>query len=196
MIRIELQPEPPGFDALVRQKGLKALADKKAGLIKKLPDHWRACLDDLWEAYGGVCAYASIYIDPVTGGSSVEHFAPKSDVEDLAYEWKNYRLVCRLMNSRKWTFRDVLDPCEIGNGWFVLNLITMGIAPADDLPPAEREAVRDTIDRLKLDDSRCRQARANYYNQYLAGDLTFRNLQRFSPFVAFEVERQGVKRPE
>lgn len=196
MIRVEPQPEPSGFDAAVRQKGLTALSDKKAGRIAKLPDHWRACLPDLRTAYGDVCAYAAIYIDPVTGGDSVEHFAPKSTDEDLAYEWSNYRLVCRLMNSRKSAFRDVLDPFAVADGWFILNLTTMGIEPSAELSEPERTAVVNTIGRLKLDDKKCRQARANYYDLYLKGYLSFAGLRHLSPFVAAEVERQGLKRPE
>ncbi|HYH19112.1 MAG TPA: hypothetical protein VD995_10900 [Azospirillum sp.] len=49
---------------------------------------------------------------------------------------------------------------------------------------------------MKLDDARCRQARANFYDFYIAGDLSFRLLEKLSPFVAFEVMRQGLKRPE
>ncbi len=90
----------------------------------------------------------------------------------------------------------MLDPFEIEPGLFILNLPTMRIAPADHLPDQQRREVQATIDRLKLDDARCRQARVNYYDLYLANDINFRALERLSPFVAFEVERQGVKRTE
>ena len=50
------------------------------------------------------------WIPPVTGGRSVEHFAPKKKHRDFAYEWDNHRLVCSVMNSRKRDFEDVLDP--------------------------------------------------------------------------------------
>jgi len=196
VIPVAPQAEPPTFKVRVADPGAAALADFKAGRITELPALWRACLEDLRGAYRDVCAYAAIYIDPVTGGDSVEHFAPKSDEPDLAYDWRNYRLVCRLLNSRKREFRDVLDPFAIGPGWFELNLPTMRIAPAKGLPDPRRAEVQETIARLKLDDKKCRRARANYYNMYVAGDLRFRALERLSPFVAFEVDRQGVRRAE
>ncbi len=74
---------------------------------------WR-CLNELYSLYNGICAYACVLIPPVTGGRSVEHFAPKMKHPDYAYEWKNYRLVCSLMNSRKRDFEDVLDPSCLG----------------------------------------------------------------------------------
>ncbi len=41
----------------------------------------------------------------------------------------------------------------------------------------------------------CRNAREMYYNLYVKG-MAFADLQKLSPFVAFEVERQGLKRAE
>lgn len=64
------------------------------------------------------------------------------------------------------------------------------------LPEALRGEVQATIDRLKLDDARCRRARASYYDLYVARHLSFSGLEMLSPFVAFEVMRQGLKHPE
>ncbi len=82
MIPVVPQPEPPAFRRTVADPGTRAIADFKAGVIEDLPALWRSCLEDLRAAYRDVCAYAAIYIDPVTGADSVEHFAPKSDVMD------------------------------------------------------------------------------------------------------------------
>lgn len=196
MIPVAQKPKPANFREQVAIPGAKAIAKYKAGTITKLPPLWRNCLDDLREAYRGVCAYSGVYIDPTTGGNSVEHFAPKSDEVDRAYDWSNYRLVCTTLNSRKWVFQDVLDPFLVGYGWFVLNLVTMNIAPAAHLPDTLRKQVQDSIDRLKLDGAKCRQSRLKFYEMYRKGQLNFQGLQTLSPFVAFEVERQGLKRAE
>jgi len=196
VIPVAQKPKPANFREQVAIPGAKAIADYKAGAIAELPALWRKCLDDLRVAYRNVCAYSGLHIPEVTGADSVEHFAPKSDAVDRAYDWSNYRLVCRLLNSRKREFQDVLDPFLVGYGWFVLNLVTMTIAPAKHLPDALREQVQDTIDRLKLDDAECCRGRMDYYELYRTKDLSFQGLQKLSPFVAFEVERQGLKRAE
>ncbi len=52
-----------------------------------------------------------------------------------------------------------------------------------------------TIDRLRLNDKVCRDARAFYYDAYILGDVSFRYLRRVCPFVALEMERQDLVRP-
>ena len=42
---------------------------------------------------------------------------------DQVYEWANYRLACSLMNARKDAIASVLDPFEIEDGWFALELV-------------------------------------------------------------------------
>lgn len=118
MIHVALQPEPERFDALVRQPGSRALAAN----VEHLPPYWRECLDDLRRSYRSICAYLCVIVPPGTGAGSVDHFAPKSKHRELAYEWSNYRFVGALMNVRKRDFEDVLDPMEIPDGWFILEL--------------------------------------------------------------------------
>lgn len=187
MIRVHPQPEPADFDERVRQPGLRAL-DRDP---ESFQNYWRHCAVQLWEAYKGVCAYLCIIIPRGTGARSVDHLAPKSSHPALAYEWSNYRLVCALMNSRKRDFEDVLDPFEILDGWFILELSFLQLLPNPDLDTPTRESVEATIDRLKLNDDECRRARAMYYDAYLAGDLSFNRLLEWSPFVAMEIQRQG-----
>jgi hypothetical protein len=186
LIRVQLQPEPPGFDERVRQPGQRALA---AG-VEPLPPYWRECLDDLWNAYQGICAYLGVLIPRGTGGPSVDHFAPKSRRRELAYEWANYRLVSMLMNARKGAFEDVLDPFEIQTGWFILDLSTLQVMPHPELDAETRRRVEETISRLGLNDPECIEARELYYDAYVRNDLSIRQLRRWSPFVASELDRQ------
>ncbi len=192
MIRVEPQPEPLNFDASVRQPGLEALAEHG----RRLPAHWRRCLNDLHAAYRGICAYACIYIDKATGARSVEHFVAKSSDRQLAYEWSNYRLACSLVNSRKGAFDDVLDPFEIEDGWFVLEFLALQILPNPELDSDLTKQVQATIQRLGLDTQECRDARAEYFECYVRRHIDFHYLERKCPFVAKEMKRLALVRSE
>ncbi len=126
MIPVQEKPAPDRFDQAVRQKGLAFLRRMEVAMNQPLPDqiqlepYWRACLDDLHEAYGGICAYLCVYIERIVGGVSVDHFVAKSKKASLAYEWSNYRLACMTMNCRKRDYEDALDPFTILDGWFQL----------------------------------------------------------------------------
>lgn len=188
MIRVQRHPEPEDFDEKIRQPGLRALSQGAA----VPPPLWRECLQQLWDAYGGICAYLGIFIQPGVGARSVDHFIPKSRRPDLLYEWANYRLACSLMNSRKHQFEDVLDPFEVEDGWFSLDLSFLQVLPNPTLDELTRVRVQATIDRLDLNDSECIQARTKEYDAYLNDDLPFRLLEKWSPFVAMELKRQGL----
>ncbi len=160
----------------------------------EFPTYWTEALDDLMEAYNRVCAYSCFRIHPVTGARSVDHMAPRSRAWDRVYEWTNYRLACGLLNSRKREFDDVLDPFEVQNGWFVLDLVGFQVLPASDLDAATRAQVEDTIDRLGLDDFR--SSRERDAENYWAGKVSFEVLMEESPFVAMELQRQNQLREE
>jgi uncharacterized protein (TIGR02646 family) len=194
VIHVDEQPEPTDFDSQIRQPGLKAIADGK----NPLPDYWRRCLDDLMDRYDNICSYVCTYIPPVTGGRSVEHFAPKSKQPNLAYEWPNYRLICSVMNSRKNIFEDVIDSFDDIDDWFEIELTFMKVFPSKSLEDDQKVKVEDTIRRLKLNNQDCLEARNEYYQEYRAtkDPLPFRLLKKWSPFVAREVERQGLRRDD
>ena len=198
MIPVTPQPEPDDFDEKVRRKGLKYLQENGIALDRSLPSgtilpsYWRNCLYDLYARYNGLCAYLAIFFERVTGGGSVDHFIAKSKRADLAYEWSNYRLACSTMNSRKWKFDDVLDPFEICEGMFHLEIVGGRIYPNPRLPAGELKRVADTIKRLGLDDPKCREMRARHYQEYMEGQFTSEFFKRRSPFVWYEANRQGL----
>ena len=162
MIRVEEQPEPADFDAKVRKPGLRKL--KSSGMAD--PAIWRLCLEDLHDAYNGICAYLGIRIPRGTGARSVDHFvARKSDIS-LAFEWSNFRLACALMNSRKNKFDDVLDPFKVDDSWFFVNQLNGSIRPASGIPDTVTKQVKDTIDRLGLDEPDCRRARIEHIDLF------------------------------
>ena len=198
MIPVTPQPEPAAFDAKVRQKGLAYLQNKGIHLDRPTPpcvrlcDYWRACLDDLHSSYQGHCAYLAVYIERVTDGATVDHFVAKSRRPGLAYEWRNYRLACAVVNSRKRNHDDILDPFAIKDGWFRLELVTGRIYPNRELPSGRRLKIQRTIDRLKLDDHANRELRARHYQGYRQNDYSGVYLQRQSPFVWSEANRQKL----
>jgi uncharacterized protein (TIGR02646 family) len=198
MIPVSAQPEPVKFHALVRAKGLRYLAKRGIPRTRILPrdttlaPYWRDCLDELHSAYHGVCAYLCVFIERVTGGSTVEHFVAKSRRADQAYEWTNYRLACSTMNSRKRDYDDVLDPFHIEQGWFHLELVSGRIYPNPRLSAEQELAIQDTIDRLGLDDPLCKEMRVRHFDDYLRGDCSDGLLRRRSPFVWYEANRQGL----
>ena len=200
MIRVIPAPEPDSFDARVRQPGLRKLREvaeehyggsREAIPSGKFPKHWRRSLDDLMAGYHRICAYLCLYIPRGTGARSVDHMIAKSAAWEQAYEWSNYRLACSLMNSRKGAAVSVLDPFDVEDGWFVLELVEFQVLPNDGLDGAVVEDVQGTIDRLRLNDDECRGAREEYAEAYWSDDVSFDYLGRHAPFVAMELRRQN-----
>ena len=198
MIPVAAQPEPASFDQRVRQPGLAWLHEHGIALDQTLPanttiaPYWRECLDDLHQKYDGICAYLCVFMQRAAGGSGVDHFAAKSHSAGLAYEWSNYRLACSTMNSRKRDFTDVLDPFFLSPDLFRLQLSIGHIYPNPELAPQAQVIVEQTIERLALDDTPCRNLRAEWFGDYVRKHIDADYLQRKSPFVWREAQRQGL----
>lgn len=197
MIRVVPAIEPAHFDERVRQPGLALIAQlaESAGSKDAIPPsqfkpYWRRALDDLMASYNRTCAYLSLYIPRVAGTPSVDHMAAKSKAWDRVYEWSNYRLACLSMNARKGV-ADVLDPFEISEGWFALELVAFQVVPGHGLPTDVHAQVVETIATLRLSDSNCCEARAEYATNYWDGKISLSYLRSHAPFVAKELERQG-----
>ena len=229
MIPITTQQPPPDFDfkqqvAIPGESALLELTgDPKAptrrGRLRKdtfpaieaipgkaLPPYWRKALPALRKVYGNVCAYLGLRIHPATGAAEVDHFLPKSKYQNLAYSWDNFRLSCKLANTKKDDHEDILDPFTISNDLFCLNLfsgeVEVGPGAAD---PVVRQQVKATIKRLKLNEEPIFvDARKDYIDRHFGiGNPTqlisqppmdFVSLKFEAPFVAAEIDRQGKKR--
>ena len=154
MIPVSPVGPPPGFAAKVvkpakawaTRKGWPWAAPPPAGKANELPDHWTKVLDALHEGYGGACAYLSVYTHRSLDSTSVDHFEPKSKAPiSRAYDWSNYRLASRPMNTNKGEHQDVLDPLTLPIGLFKLNLVsnrTVQLHPRITLSPARPIQVR------------------------------------------------------
>jgi len=216
VIRVRPAEEPPTFDADVRRPGLRAIAElvgktppRAAGRryarvaeceeeipASKFPPYWREALGDLLESYDRICSYLCLYISRGTGAPSVDHMIAKSMRWDQVYEWTNYRLACSLMNARKSAIASVLDPFEIEDGWFALELVEFQVVPGEALPPDVLTRVEATIERLRLNDLECRKARLEFAENYRNGAIRHDYLTRHAPFVERELRRQGRLREE
>ena len=215
MMHVESAPEPASFNANVRVPGMRAIAElagkapvparrrgkpfakvadrEDAVPPHKFPAYWTEALDDLMDGYGQLCAYSCFRIHRVTGAGSVDHFAAKSKDWKRVYEWLNYRLCCSRLNARKNAFDDVLDPFDVEDGWFHLELVGFQVIPAPELPPETLDQVQRTIDRLRLNDFR--RGREEDAERYWAGGFSLGVLKEESPFVARELHRQSRLNP-
>jgi uncharacterized protein (TIGR02646 family) len=130
VIPVKQKPKPVDFDMKVGRKGSAWLMGQGFDLNKPLPTKtkppafWTECLPDLRAAYDNICAYVCIHIEEITGNATVKHFKPKSLYPKQIYDWKNYLLVCGIVNSRKRNFEDVLNPFSLAPETFYLNLTT------------------------------------------------------------------------
>ena len=198
MIRVQEKPEPEVFHATVRVKGQRYFLSKGIDPQNPLPEgvklnpYWRDCLDDLYHAYDGVCAYLAIYFERAAGAATVDHFIAKSSNPALAYEWSNYRLACSMMNTRKNDYDDVLDPFLIEDGWFHLDFLSGSVFPNPNLSDDEKKLVSDTISRLHLDNEENRGIRIRHFQYYLDQSIDQDHLRKTSPFVWLEAQRQEL----
>lgn len=198
MIPVRPQPEPKGFDARVRRPGRAWLARKgwdpqePPRKASDLPPYWREVQKDLWDAYGGVCAYLCVFFSWPLGAQTTDHFVAKSRNAGQAYEWSNYRLACQGMNNKKGCYEDLLDPFEISEDTFCLDPVSGAMSPGPDLDGSLREKARRTIERLRLNDEETRRMRAGFLESYWKGHFSREYLRLQAPFVWYEADRQGL----
>ncbi len=195
MMRVQPRPEPNDFARLVRNPGRRFLRITPRPSTAQWQTHsyWRRILSDLHDAYSGICAYSCHWIPYDTGADTVEHFLPKRNYPDRAYEWSNYRLVCATLNGRKRDSENVIDPFVIENEWFVLDFPSLIVKLGPGVPDDLAQAARNTIDLLGLnDEGTCLKSRLKWVEWYCLDEIPFAHLQRCAPFIAFELERQGL----
>lgn len=189
MIKVDLQPEPDDFDSKVKTPGQNFLKTipRPRGKQWNRKEFWRRAISDMMELYNSVCAYSSLWIKPHQ--PTVDHYVSRDENPNLAYEWKNLRLAMGRINTRKGKHKDILDPFTIGENWFVLDFTTFGINPNPALGNVEKDAVKNTIKILDLDNRDYREVRETWFNAF-RNNIT--ELEKYAPFVAHEMRRQGI----
>jgi hypothetical protein len=196
MIQVLPQPEYPGFNAEVRAPGAAFLALNPQPTSEEFrkKNFWSKAAKELHAAYSGVCAYTAIYL-PDQG--SVDHFLPKTSHPNLAYEWDNYRLASGRVNSQKANQINILDPFQIQNDWFFMDIPACLLRANPALEKPLRAQISGTINSLRLnDDDNYVQERCNILMDFARGDISGDFLQRRYPFLAKEVARQQLSQDQ
>ena len=190
MIRVLPKPEYAAFNADVRIPGMRFLQTNPSPSSRNFPNYWNRAKRELRQAYE-CCAYTSRMVrgDDV----SVDHFLPKTKYPQLAYEWDNYRLARPKLNRNKADSEDVVDPFHVRNGWFFLECPTCFIHPGDNLSGTTRDEVTTTIGVLKLNSPELADERCRWLVDLADGLISFDYLKREYPFLASQIERQGIQ---
>lgn len=184
-----IRPEPPRFDEECRQQGRKWLAHHDP-LPDRPRDFWSPFRPDLRRGFGQRCGYYAMYVhDGQVDHSTSWKTCKDNGTPELAYEWDNFRFVDGALNSRKKTWDDgLLDPFEVEEGWFEVELPTLFLRAAR-VPPERQEAARLTLERLELDQGpRALELRWEWFEDYRRG-MPIEQLHEKAPLVAQAIER-------
>jgi hypothetical protein len=194
LIPVALQAEPHSFNLKVRIPGGKFLTKTPSPTHEEFKKNsfWKNAAKEVYEAYSRVCAYTCRYIDVPNG--SIDHFNSKSTHPHQAYEWSNFRLCMHRVNGYKGASADVVDPFAVQLGWFVLDFPSCLVKAGDGIDEQTREKVEATIKVLKLnDDDTFVQDRCDVMMMFAQGDVAMGYLRKHRPFLAVEVDRQGIE---
>lgn len=188
MIPVARVRKPRGFDATVKTPGDAWLASHP--VAARPPALWAPYTATLSEGFANLCGYAAMH-DP-TGGT-VDHFLSFKHHRHLTYEWTNYRFASAPLNSSKRAADDsVLDPFQVGAGWFEIILPSLQMRLTHAVPLALRAKAEYTLKRLKLrDGERIIRWRRSWYRMYTDGQLSLEGLRAVAPLLAAAVEAQG-----
>lgn len=188
MIPVAKVKKPKEFDQKVKVPGDEWLkTNPRATRPKAL---WAPYTSTLSDGFLKLCGYAAMH-DP-TGGT-VDHFLSFKNHRKLAYDWGNYRFASSTLNSSKRNADDtVLDPFEVGEGWFEILLPSLQMRVTEVVPAAYRAKAEFTLMRLNLrDGERIIRWRQSWYELYQKGQLSLDGLRKMAPLIATAVEKLG-----
>lgn len=124
---------------------------------------------------------------------SVDHFIPKTVNPALAYEWSNYRLASGRVNSCKSNQTNILDPFNVDNDWFEIDIPSCLLRANAALPHNLRAQINSTINSLRLNADDCYvQERCNILINYAKAEISLNFLKARYPFLAKEIQRQNL----
>lgn len=203
MIQVTLPAPPANYLGEVKAPGETFLLSTPSPIAKdwRQHDYWRKIHKPLYKKLRGVCVYCASWTPRRSrsqigiDSTSIDHFVPKSIEPNKAYEWSNFRLSRTRLNIRKGSHTDVIDPCVISDGWFILDFTTFLIKPAPSLSNDIVATITATINRLKLnDDNDYVNERIGIIRNYTLGKMTFLQLQEKYPFIAQQIRDQDFDR--
>lgn len=192
MIPVERPEKPEHFDRDVGTPGNDWLAANPTAKDFGDHDYWKHVRKDLAIAFNDLCGYSAIFTKPGT----VDHYISKESPEgrSFAYDWSNYRFASSVMNARKGTWnRRILDPFEIGYGWFEILLPTLEMIVVEEMIPLiYRDDAAFTLKTLKLDkdEEYVLEVRRHWYQQFMRGNLALEGLAQHAPLIARAVKKR------
>lgn len=164
----------------------------------KRHNYWREIHDELYNLYGGICAYCASWTPRTFNlqfdNTSIDHFIPKTVSPQMAYDWDNFRICRARLNANKGDSINVVDPFSIGDGWFILDFSTFLIAASSSIPIYISSRVNETITILCLNDNDYVDQRIEIVKNYCLDYLSISDLHEKYPFIAHEVVRQNFDR--
>jgi hypothetical protein len=197
VVALSQDNEPRGFDKNCRVPGARFLAAYPERDPHEKCDWWSAFKPELAEHFHHRCGWMGTVIG-LEG--DVDHFlacghrkGKPSPYQSLAFEWANLRYICGIVNSRKGSLDDqILDPCEVGAGWFEVLLPSFQLIATDAIPTAAlRSKARLTLERLDLRRGyHARWSRWDVYRRHWNGGRpNMPALAHDAPLIAAAVQR-------
>jgi hypothetical protein len=134
-----------------------------------------------------------------SGDGEIDHFISKSESPEKAYDWGNYRFANNEVNKHKLkvSHKEILDPCEIEDNWFKVDLISGRLLITKELPEELRKKAETTIEKLKLNKESFCETRIMYFEKYLRkkpsqADLNL--VRELAPLVAESLDTHWIQR--
>jgi hypothetical protein len=134
------------------------------------------------------CGFGAMWVSSAT----VDHFVSCSEDRSRAYEWSNYRYVEGWLNSskNKHPSASLLDPFEVENGWFEVDLPSLQLRLTEAVPVELRERAEFTLKNLPLrDDERVIRQRRAWLEMYEQG-TPLAVIEPKAPLIAQAIRRQ------
>lgn len=188
MIEFALQDEPEKFNERCRVRGNRWLSENEG--YERPADYWSEFKPELREAFSGLCAYCAMRIMD----GQVDHFRPISILKEegndsQAYEWKNFRYGEGIINRKKWK-HIVLDPFDVREGWFEIQLPSLQLVATNKIPERKYQLALFTIQKLGLQDSEVVvRYRQTLFQMYREGKITLEGLRYMAPLLADAVQK-------
>lgn len=183
------QNEPGLFDKNCRQPGKAWLAANPSVDPHTQSTWWSQFKSALAEHFQHRCGWLAVHIGMQ---GQVDHWLACKTNPQQAFEWSNFRYVSGSVNSRKSTLNDqVLDPCEVQEGWFEVHLPSFQLVETTSLPITHKQRADTTLEQLGLRNGyEARWTRWDAYRDcWNAGSVDLAKLSTKAPLVAGAVKK-------
>ncbi len=186
MIPVKRPPVPEEFERKCAVRGRRWVEDHP-GVTAGMPDCWRRFVIPLPLGFGNRCGYLAMR----DMNGTVDHYLSTEEHPEEAYNWANYRYATGWLNSSKQTVdRQVLDPFEVREEWFEIDLASLHLKLTPAIPAKVRARAEYTLERLKLDcGPRVISTRETYLEEYREGKYSLDHLADIAPLLATAVRR-------